>query len=512
MEATRRRSDSESSLDLQMPDPPHSPAAYTFEKVSQTKAFAEYCLTTRRNISPISQQYFTILRHACDTFLDASTRNFKGVNTLKLTTQVREIELEIRDRDWLRHAATEDQEKATAELLLARKLQMYARYGDYLAHFCHKLRVTADLKHTKDRELLSSQNRWTSIADTIKLQLQERERRQRRPLTFGFPDDQPCKELRALEAAAEAAGIDCEQALFAVTGYGERNVLFYNNLEDDLRGGNHDRLKRMLASDLSDINAVIPIELEAERRIFVAIIRQLTSHWCTQYDMVDDPTLWGESEEFRENYRTAAILRLQREKIAPGDKEKKREMEKALDEKKEKTEKDKQKILEEIEGFLRGNPPAGLQRPTNRISPKALHKSREQVYTTLHSLSSRAGRRHKWSMRRESQLQQLVRDSKDLEAKLARNKELTTRYESERDTWRAKAVSLQKEARRHGRAYMESGHYSPPPTYDQSSSVGTNTPESSRSEDSDEGLFRRRSRARSPLRSDTSVPPPTEEV
>ena len=510
MAARRPRADSEQSLYLQMPTPSSQVASYTFEKVAKTRAFADYCLKQRRIISPISEQLFTILRTSCDAFMDASTRDFKGYNEFALKSQIRKFETEIQDRVWLRQAPTKDQEDATAQLVRARRQQIYIRYGDYLAHMCHKLRLAANLHKTPDRDLLSRQNRWSAIADIISSQLRERKRREESPAVFGRPEDQECWELRALYAAAEAGGIDAEQALFAVQAYGDRNQSFHTSLEDSLEDGDHAKIKMMLASDLSDINSVVPVELTTERQMLTGIIETLINTWCTRTHMV--PMRWGESEAFIESYVTPAELRHEEKKAFRESRDKKRVIEQKQLDAKVKADQQKQKLLDQIEAYLIGHPPAGLQDAVPPETPKQLHESREEVYATIRSLSHRAGRRYRWSLRREAQLQQIYQDSKSLEKALAEKKDLSVRYKKERDSWRASAISIQKQAGKHAQRYIDAGFLNPPPTLRELSPSGTASPSMSEEGSPANVPPRMRSRARSPLRADTFVSPSIEEV
>ena len=149
---------------LQLPKSASEAEAYTFGRVNQAKPYAEAQLCSRtRCVSPITRDVLELCRDACNTYLIASSSDFKRYNTHASRTAIRNLEVALNERTWLRSVPEHDRETATDEVMTTRRLQMLARYGDCIAIICHELRIESAVAETAGYKLIGNKNGRTDI-------------------------------------------------------------------------------------------------------------------------------------------------------------------------------------------------------------------------------------------------------------------------------------------------------------------------------------------------------------
>lgn len=104
---------------------------------------------------------------ACQDYLTARKGIVPESQKKELLSEIRQYEIEISDRDWVKAIGLEDRHKSQGQILYLRRLHYYARYGDYAGRLSHMVRQGAINYKVKGWENLSGAQEWTKLSERI---------------------------------------------------------------------------------------------------------------------------------------------------------------------------------------------------------------------------------------------------------------------------------------------------------------------------------------------------------
>lgn len=92
---------------------------------------------------------------ACQDYLDARKELLPEGRKKEMLSEIRQYEMAISDRGWVKEIGSEDHHKLQSQLLFLTRLHYYARYGDYAGRLSHRVRQGAADHKVKGWEMLS---------------------------------------------------------------------------------------------------------------------------------------------------------------------------------------------------------------------------------------------------------------------------------------------------------------------------------------------------------------------
>lgn len=149
-------------LDLPLPSPESSLAAYTLDRVLRAKAYAELRLTSQAyKPSPTFADFLKLYSGACDQYLrvSSSPTGFTKGQFNALVSEIRKYEVDMDQSAWLERAYNQRNQHEIEELINLRRLKMWAFYGDYVGQACQELGLTASLYDTERHEVPGAKNK-----------------------------------------------------------------------------------------------------------------------------------------------------------------------------------------------------------------------------------------------------------------------------------------------------------------------------------------------------------------
>lgn len=248
---TRPRSDTE---DLEPPRPEPHPKDYSDARVQAGINYAEHRLnSTKRKPSPILEKLLLIYKGACSEFLHQ--KKFENVRQSKLLSEIRGYEEEMARRPWVSAVGDEYTESLQRELVKLRRLQFFARYGDYTHRVAHQLRDSTGREQTENWKEISGTFQWSNISQRITTEADHWK------LYGSSKDINEVKTTYAVYQGCQKTGLNFKQALTAIDTYGARNEAFHNPINNLVAEGRWTDIATTLAEDLRDLASTMPIEL-----------------------------------------------------------------------------------------------------------------------------------------------------------------------------------------------------------------------------------------------------------
>ena len=287
------------TIDLPMPQPEPTIEAYGIGRVLRAKADAEQRLSSiTRKPSPLTKTSLKIYQAACNTYLLAAESNFANVDRKAICKEIQEYEDAFNKRYHMEIEKDQQIEEMKKELVGLRKIQLLARYGDYLAMICNELQTASEANKLVDAALMGT-GKWAAIAKRAESELAQM--KDRNDLELGpwiSKNGQPLRTLSAIEEASRKAGIAFLPALYAVTQYGERNLLVHRDFKSMIKAGHFNELAEVLHADLTDIPAVFEDKEMQHRAFLTAILDKIIAQW---YDRISPfeatPAAWRPKNE-----------------------------------------------------------------------------------------------------------------------------------------------------------------------------------------------------------------------
>ena len=451
-------------VELPLPRPEQHAKNYGIGRVFKARAYAETRLTlTMRKPTPITEEFLSIYRAACDQYLIASETNFVGYDKAALIQQIHEMEVSLNERAWLKGAPDDWRHEMMEGVVGLRRLQFFARYGDYLSIVCHKLRLSAAALQTSGSSLIASSTRWHELAPIMLKQQKERDDRHNNPTAYKKPYDYDFPELRELENAAKACGLDVNQCLFAVQAYAQRNKALHRGIDDMIAEGDFQKLALTLYDDLADVPTAVGMSMARERKMLIGIIETLIRRWFNQPLGFNEPKAWIATPELLARYKTPA----QAQAEAKAKAENKKVVQQAYQANQEAAAKvaaDDEAMLQQMLNYVAASlSPVDI--PSVKVSPKESYEKRVEDFKRIDSLGAKAKRKLEWSMKREKQKDEVQLEVDRLNDKLSSTKGLLARYRTEKLNYLKAARGHQRERTHRIKEYVGQGWYSPPKGY-----------------------------------------------
>lgn len=320
---TRPRSDAE---DLEPPRPEPHPKDYSDARVQAGINYAERRLnSTKRKPSPILEKLLLIYKGACSEFLHQKQKKFENVRQNKLLSEIRGYEEEMARRPWVRAVGDEYTESLQRELVKLRRLQFFARYGDYTQRVAHQLRDLTRREQTENWREISGTFQWSDISQRITAEANHWK------LYGSSKGIDEVKTTYAVYQGCQQTGLDFKQALAAIRTYGARNQACHNPINDLVAEGRWTDIATTLAEDLRDLASTMPIELKDEEAEIRAIILELRDEWFTidnfngLVDGLAEPWTWLPTpqliQQFKDNItpeKKQAARRANEDQVAKG--------------------------------------------------------------------------------------------------------------------------------------------------------------------------------------------------
>lgn len=270
---TRPRSDTE---DLEPPRPELHPKDYTDARVQVGIDYADRRLrSVKRKPSPILQKLLLIYKGACSDFLHQKEKKFENVRQNKLLSEIRNHEEEMTRRPWVNAVGDEFTESLQRELIKLRRLQFFARYGDYTQRVAHQLRDSSRRAQTENWSEISWAFQWSDISQRITV---EADHWKLYGSSKGIDD---VKTTYAVYQSCQQTGLDLKQALAAIRTYGARNQACHSPINDLVAEGRWTDIATTIAEDIRDLASTMPIELKDEEAVIRAILLELRDEWFT---------------------------------------------------------------------------------------------------------------------------------------------------------------------------------------------------------------------------------------
>ena len=243
-------------------------------------AYAEQRLASRtRKPTPVTRTALRYYQAACLAYLDA-VYDFDWYYLSDLQEEIRDYVVVMNNQYYMQVEKKPDIESLKHQIIEARKVSLLARYGDYFALVCHKLRTEAEISPSAHLAALRSHSNWMEIAERARKDIARMVRPQF--LKTGPWLDWEWQELPMLTAigdAAEKAGLEFEPALYAVTKHGERTVLVHRSFKNMMKTGDYNQLAEALFHDLTDIPTLFDDRETHTRTLLTAIVENIIDRW-----------------------------------------------------------------------------------------------------------------------------------------------------------------------------------------------------------------------------------------
>lgn len=277
------------SLGSEAPPAEHSSDDYTIPKVIERLEYAKR--VEKRNISPRSEIFLQLYKDAAENALlvkdDEARQQF--------CIQLYRYDKFIHYNGFMSKKPTEQQQTLEQQLLKLKKLEYYARYGDYFARELAALRESAALLKTENHEEL--QQYWTVINTKMQYErkLFEKEGQGLEPGRM--------PTLLAIWNAAIEVKLPTERVEWVIQQYAERNLLVHSTVTELIQVGHWSKLAELLYNDEKDICLVIPPGMQEDIEKLSAIIRSLiTKFFIIEEGDENDPMTWR-ANDYGSNYR-----------------------------------------------------------------------------------------------------------------------------------------------------------------------------------------------------------------
>jgi len=217
--------------------------------VDQLQIRVDYAKTLkRRKVTPRTSYFATEYLNASENALAAEQDPSMSEDAKQeLRERVHQFDKRMKCNESLWYIPNRAVQTFCDNISRPRKLEFYARYGDYLSRNVKFLKyATKEHEHLRQHQSVFKQY-WTSIANIIG---DERKMQQEDKKTWNIPT------IDAVESCAFAMGIPSERIFGAIKEYGERDSLFQPDLDPLLYRGKHYNVAEMLSQDYQDLEAL----------------------------------------------------------------------------------------------------------------------------------------------------------------------------------------------------------------------------------------------------------------
>ena len=293
-----------------LPIPGKVPSDYTRDKVLQGLVYAsERLRNSKRKLSPLGELAIKKYEAACHDALNAETPEER----MPFIADLRVYETAISAERMLQGADKPTAQIYQDELLRWRRLEFYARYGDYFKYACDELRQ----QNKPSLVIIKSSEKWSDIVLRLQAEKDKWQFMRENPRA-----DVPVSEVQthmAISTACNSLGWDFNETLETIKLYADRNSLFHSDLLDLIKSQDYNDLSEQLFQDLKDVDATLDASEELSKVILKKIIRALI---CEYYETegvgvsLDKPQSWGRRPKLGEKSRALAEKDKRKDDIA----------------------------------------------------------------------------------------------------------------------------------------------------------------------------------------------------
>jgi hypothetical protein len=203
-----------------------------------------------------------------------------------LAATLRAFETEFSITTALKFVKDNDVQELLERLVALKQLEFYAKYGDYLAIMCQRLKIESRVNETLNHEELSGWNAyWTSIAAKLEKEPW------RAFLIGGHTDREQVKTHLAIYHACNRIGLDDKDAVTMIREYAYRNDLVHLSIDQFVLRGDFHPLAVTLFQDLKRLPVVIPHHLGHLEGLYQSLISAVIDENFTMTDM-ENPGSW----------------------------------------------------------------------------------------------------------------------------------------------------------------------------------------------------------------------------
>ncbi|KAI9769013.1 MAG: hypothetical protein M1839_003843 [Geoglossum umbratile] len=281
-----------STISYKPPKPESSPDGYTPDRIQVGIAYATQRLQSKtRKPSPNSEKILVLYRGACEEYLEHEEAGFKNVKKIDLLSEIRSMESDLCTKNWLQVADSHKSQILQEDLIRFRKLEYYARYGDYAQRLAHSLRKETGSKKTEGWELLSGAKQWSDISDAIQ---GEAEWWKKYGSSKGTEEVQ---HIYAVYLGCMDIGIDYNRMIQTIHTYGARNTAFHSLIPKLIAEGQFGKVADILYNDLQELSSIMPPDLEEEEDFMRATLLELRDKWFKRDYNPDAPFGWTPTDE-----------------------------------------------------------------------------------------------------------------------------------------------------------------------------------------------------------------------
>lgn len=262
------------TADLQMPQPESYPSNYSVERVGQSIEYVNQRLGSKmRKPSPIQEKALLVYKGACQDYLDARKELLPEGQKKEMLSEIRQYEMEISERSWVKAIGSEDHHKLQSQLLYLRRLHYYARYGDCAGRLSHQVRQAAADHKVEGWEMLSGAQQWTVISEWINQESAAWK-------NCGITKDRKFHPTTsAVMETCMAIGTDFPKMIRAIHTYAARNDNLHNPINNLIAKGNFPEIANTIYDDLAELGNIMSVEMCEEEQFMQAVLLELRDAW-----------------------------------------------------------------------------------------------------------------------------------------------------------------------------------------------------------------------------------------
>ena len=241
-----------------------------------------------------------LYRGTCEEYLGHEATDFKGVKKTDLLSEIRSMESDMCTRLWLQAADSHATQILQEDLIKLRRMEYYARYGDYSQRLAHHLRDETNLRKSEGWELLSGANRWSEISNAIHGEAEWWQE---------WGSSRGTENVKTIYAVY----LGCKD-IQAIHMYGTRNETFHSSIPDLVKRAQFARVAEILYLDLKDLSSIMPLNMQREEEFMRAVVLELIDNWFKKDYDPDTPGSWTPTENLIEHWKELTGKRKKSEK------------------------------------------------------------------------------------------------------------------------------------------------------------------------------------------------------
>lgn len=211
---------------------------------------------------------------------------------------IRMYEQSIQFTSCLHATRSADAQTLQDEIVNLQRTSFYARYGDFFAITCRKLKQEAEARKVAGWEALQN-GYWTEIDRKLELERPAYER-----VLKGADAHKECPTYIAVSQACTRVGFDLENMLKIIHHYAVRNELMHANLLPMIKHGQfHDLMKR-LHDDFCNIPKIVSAPDDVQIDLMIKLLETMINLWFDRdEEEPDNVQMWVPSEKLKKYHK-----------------------------------------------------------------------------------------------------------------------------------------------------------------------------------------------------------------